>query len=104
MARTVLLDSGPLGRLTHPRTEQNEEVSEWLTALVAAGVDSSRRTEGDPRFAIPDGWRGYRGRHRFTYSKQCFARCEVHRSRKERRMYSMVASPTKERRCQEKSC
>lgn len=39
MPRTVLLDSGPLGHLTHPRAEQNEEVSEWLTALVAAGAD-----------------------------------------------------------------
>lgn len=39
MARAVLLDSGPLGRLTHPRAEQNKEAREWLTALVSAGVD-----------------------------------------------------------------
>jgi len=38
MARTVLLDSGPLGRLAHPRAEQNEEAREWLAALVSAGV------------------------------------------------------------------
>lgn len=38
MARTVLLDSGPLGRLAHPKAEQNEEAREWLAALVSAGV------------------------------------------------------------------
>ncbi len=39
MARAVLLDSGPLGRLTHPRAEQNKEAREWLIALVSAGVE-----------------------------------------------------------------
>jgi predicted nucleic acid-binding protein len=38
MARAVLLDSGPLGRLTHPRAEQNREVREWLAALVSTEV------------------------------------------------------------------
>lgn len=38
MSRTVLLDSGPLGRLAHPRAEQNEEVRRWLAALVSAGT------------------------------------------------------------------
>lgn len=38
MARVVLLDSGPLGLLTHPRAEQNQEAREWLTTLVDAGT------------------------------------------------------------------
>ncbi len=38
MARVVLLDSGPLGRLAHPRAEQNEEVREWLASLVSVEV------------------------------------------------------------------
>lgn len=38
MARAVLLDSGPLGLLTHPRADQNQEAREWLTALVEAGT------------------------------------------------------------------
>lgn len=38
MARAILLDSGPLGRATHPRAEQNEEVREWLALLAFAGV------------------------------------------------------------------
>lgn len=38
MSRLVLLDSGPLGRLTHPRPEQNEAVRSWLADLAAAGV------------------------------------------------------------------
>lgn len=38
MPRTVLLDSGPLGRLAHPKAEQNEEAREWLATLVFAGV------------------------------------------------------------------
>jgi len=38
MARAVLLDSGPLGRATHPRAEQNGEVRGWLAALVSAGT------------------------------------------------------------------
>lgn len=36
--RTVLLDSGPLGRATHPRAEQNREVRGWISALVRAGA------------------------------------------------------------------
>lgn len=38
MARVVLLDSGPLGRLAHPRRAQNEEVRGWLATLVSAGI------------------------------------------------------------------
>lgn len=38
MPRIVLLDSGPLGRLAHPKAEQNEEAREWLTTLVSAGI------------------------------------------------------------------
>ncbi len=33
-----MLDSGPLGRLAHPRAEQNEEVREWLASLVSVEV------------------------------------------------------------------
>lgn len=39
MARTILLDSGPLGSLTHPRAEQNEVVRNWLTTLISAGMN-----------------------------------------------------------------
>lgn len=38
MARVVLLDSGPLGLVTHPRAEQGQEAREWMAALVSAGV------------------------------------------------------------------
>lgn len=37
MARTVLLDSGPLGLVTHPRVEQNREAALWLRGLLSAG-------------------------------------------------------------------
>lgn len=33
-----MLDSGPLGLVTHPRSERNEEAGEWLAGLVSAGV------------------------------------------------------------------
>lgn len=38
MARTVLLDAGPLGLVTHPRIEQNREAALWLRTLLSAGV------------------------------------------------------------------
>ena len=38
MARTVLLDAGPLGLVTHPRAEPNREAALWLRALLSAGV------------------------------------------------------------------
>lgn len=38
MARTVLLDAGPLGLVTHPRAEQNREAVLWLRGLLTAGV------------------------------------------------------------------
>lgn len=38
MARVVLLDSGPLGLVTHPRAEQSREATEWMADLVSAGV------------------------------------------------------------------
>ncbi len=38
MARTVLLDSGPLGLVTHPRIEQNREAALWLRGLLSADV------------------------------------------------------------------
>jgi hypothetical protein len=36
MAKVVLLDTGPLGMVTHPRP--NREIVEWLRALLAAGA------------------------------------------------------------------
>jgi predicted nucleic acid-binding protein len=38
LARTVLLDAGPLGLVTHPRVEPNREVALWLRTLLSAGV------------------------------------------------------------------
>lgn len=38
MARIVLLDSGPLGLVTHPRAERGREAREWMAGLVSAGV------------------------------------------------------------------
>ncbi len=38
MTTTILLDSGPLGRLAHPKAEQNAEAREWLATLIFAGV------------------------------------------------------------------
>jgi hypothetical protein len=36
MAKVVLLDTGPLGMVTHPRP--NREIVEWLRALLATGA------------------------------------------------------------------
>lgn len=36
MIEVIVLDSGPVGRLVHPRL--NTEVSAWLDGLLAAGV------------------------------------------------------------------
>ena len=38
MARTVLLDAGPLGLVTHPRLEPNREAARWLRTLLSAGI------------------------------------------------------------------
>lgn len=36
MTNTVMLDSGPLGRIAHPRP--NREITEWLERLLGSGV------------------------------------------------------------------
>jgi len=36
MTNAVMLDSGPLGRIAHPRP--NREITEWLESLLASGV------------------------------------------------------------------
>ncbi|CAN5869149.1 hypothetical protein BH23ACT11_BH23ACT11_29250 [soil metagenome] len=38
MARKVLLDSGPLGEITHPRAERRRPIREWLFRLLEAGT------------------------------------------------------------------
>lgn len=38
MARVVLLDAGPLGMVTHPRAEQNRDVTQWLKRLLLRGA------------------------------------------------------------------
>lgn len=38
MARAILLDSGPIGRLAHPRAKQNVEARAWLVSLVYSGI------------------------------------------------------------------
>lgn len=38
MAKTILLDAGPLGLVTHPRPEINREAALWLRNLLAVGV------------------------------------------------------------------
>jgi predicted nucleic acid-binding protein len=38
LARTVLLDAGPLGLVTHPHLEPNREAALWLRTLLSAGV------------------------------------------------------------------
>ena len=38
MARRVLLDSGPLGAVTHPKAETRGQVRGWLISLVDAGA------------------------------------------------------------------
>lgn len=37
MARVVLLDSGPLGEITHPESEKRGPIREWLVRLLDAG-------------------------------------------------------------------
>lgn len=37
MARVVLLDSGPLGEITHPESEKRGPIREWLFGLLDAG-------------------------------------------------------------------
>lgn len=38
MARVILLDSGPLGEVTHPGSEQRRPIREWLFRLLDAGM------------------------------------------------------------------
>jgi hypothetical protein len=38
MTRVVLLDAGPLGMVTHPRAEQNRDVTQWLKRLLSSSV------------------------------------------------------------------
>ena len=38
MARVVLLDSGPLGEVTHPESEKRGPIREWLFRLLDAGA------------------------------------------------------------------
>lgn len=37
MSKSVVLDTGPLGRIAHPRS--NPEIGAWLEALLASGVE-----------------------------------------------------------------
>jgi predicted nucleic acid-binding protein len=37
MTKIVLLDTGPLGAVTHPRANRNREIKEWLQRLLRAG-------------------------------------------------------------------
>ncbi len=36
----LLLDTGPLGQLCHPRKDQNRPISEWLARLLRSGDES----------------------------------------------------------------
>lgn len=36
MARKVLLDSGPLGEITHPKSERRRPIRQWLFGLLSA--------------------------------------------------------------------
>ncbi len=38
MARVVLLDSGPVGEVTHPESEKREPIREWIFGLLDAGA------------------------------------------------------------------
>lgn len=38
MACKVLLDSGPLGEITHPRAERRRPIRDWLFGLLEAGA------------------------------------------------------------------
>lgn len=40
MARKVLLDSGPIGEVTHPRAGSREPVRRWLASLLDAGASA----------------------------------------------------------------
>jgi hypothetical protein len=37
MTKFVLLDSGPLGAVTHPRANSNQDIKDWLQGLLLAG-------------------------------------------------------------------
>jgi len=37
MTKIVLLDTGPLSAVTHPRANRNREIAEWLKRLLRAG-------------------------------------------------------------------
>ncbi|CAN5290849.1 hypothetical protein BH18ACT10_BH18ACT10_16240 [soil metagenome] len=38
MARVILLDSGPLGEITHPESEKRRSIREWIFGLLDADV------------------------------------------------------------------
>ena len=38
MARVILLDSGPLGEITHPQSEKRGPIREWLVGLLETGA------------------------------------------------------------------
>ncbi|MBA3491279.1 MAG: hypothetical protein H0T55_04270 [Rubrobacteraceae bacterium] len=38
MARVILLDSGPVGEITHPESEKRGPIREWLFGLLDAGT------------------------------------------------------------------
>lgn len=38
MARVILLDSGPVGEVTHPESEKRGPIREWLFRLLDAGT------------------------------------------------------------------
>ena len=39
MTEVILLDTGPLGRVTHPTRKNNEEFVKWFQAAIVAGYD-----------------------------------------------------------------
>lgn len=38
MARVILLDSGPLGEITHPESEKRRSIREWVFGLLDADI------------------------------------------------------------------
>lgn len=62
MSRVVLLDSGPLGEITHPEAEKRVPIREWLFGLLDTGtyprlpeiVDYEHRRALTPRCLAAD--------------------------------------------------
>lgn len=46
MTKTVMLDSGPLGRIAHPRP--NREITEWLERLLGSDFADQQRVQKEP--------------------------------------------------------